>query len=191
MAEALLAIKQNWGFILTAGIADVVAGCAAIATPIFATAVAQITNVAALLVVGFNNVLGVFYVEKGYKARSLLLGLSQIALGILLGNNPEESRYLGTLMIASLCFADGLYRLLLAIQNSDLPERGWTIFGGLVSMVVSVLVTTNLDVASLLTIGAVMGGLLISAGWTRIFVALSGREDANAIIDPSSVATDS
>ena len=191
MAQAKLDIAKNWGFVLTTGVADVVAGCAAIAAPIYATALAQMTQVAALLVIGFANVLSVFWVEKGLKARYLLLGLFQIAMGTLLGNNPVESLFMATLIIASMGFADGLFRLILAVQNSDLPQRGWTIFGGIVSMAVSVFITSNLDIASLFTVGAVMGGLLISAGWARIFVALSGREDAIAKIDPSSVATDS
>jgi len=186
MAEVKLAIKKNWGFILTTGVADVVAGCAAVGAPIYATAIAQITQVAALFIIGFINILGVFYVEQGFKARSLLLGLAQLALGTLLGNNPIEFRYMATLLISSLGFADGLFRLLLAIQNTDLPERGWTIFGGFTSMAVSCLVAANIEISSLFTLGAVMGGLFISAGWARIFVALGGREDANAIIDPSS-----
>lgn len=186
--EAKQAIMKNWGFILSTGIADVIAGCAAVATPIYATAIAQITQVAALFVIGFTNVIGVFFVEKGLKARSLLLGLAQLGLGALIGNNPVESRYLATLLIASLGFSDGLYRLILAVQNTDLPERGWTIFGGLASIAVSCLVAANLEVASLFTLGAVLGGLFISAGWSRIFVALGGREDANAIIDPTSAA---
>lgn len=183
-AEAKLAICKNWGFILTTGVADVIAGCAAVAAPIYATALAQVTQVAALFVIGFTNILGTFYVEQGLKARSLLLGIGQLGLGTLLGNNPVESRYLATMLIASMGFADGLYRLLLAVQNTDLPERGWTIFGGLASMAVSCIVAANLEVASLFTLGAVMGGLFISAGWGRIFVALGGREDANDIIDP-------
>ena len=189
MAEAKLEISKNWGFILTTGVADLLAGCAALIAPIYATAIAQITQVAALFVIGFTNILGVFYVEQGLKARSLLVGLGQLALGTLIGNNPVESRYMATLLLSSLGFADGLYRLILAVQNSDLPERGWTIFGGLASMVVSCLVAANLEIASLFTLGAVMGGIFISAGWTRIFVALGGREDANAIIDPSSASS--
>lgn len=189
MAEAKLLISKNWGFILTTGCANVISGCAAVAAPIYATAIAQITQIAALFVIGFTNILGVFYVEKGYKAQSLLVGLGQLAIGTFLGNNPIESRYMATLLLSSLGFTDGLYRLILAVQNSNLPERGWTIFGGLASMVVSCIVAANLEIASLFTIGAVLGGFLISAGWTRIFVALGGREDANAIIDPSSVSS--
>lgn len=189
MAQAKLDIQKNWGFILTTGVADVFAGCAAVTAPIYATAIAQVTQVAALFVIGFANILGTFYVEKGLKARYLLLGIAQLAMGTLLGNNPIEFRYLATLSIASLGFADGLFRLILAIQNSDLPERGWTIFGGFASMAVSCLVAANLDIASLFTLGAVMGGLFISAGWGRIFVALSGREDANAVLDPASVSS--
>ncbi len=188
MATVKLEIQKNWGFILTTGVADVVAGCAALAAPIYATAIAQVTQVAALFVIGFSNILGTFYVEKGLKARSLLLGVAQLAMGTLLGNNPIEFRYLATLSIASLGFADGLYRLVLAIQNADLSGRGWTIFGGLVSMAVSCLVAANLDIASLFALGAVMGGLFITAGWGRIFVALSGREDANAVLDPANAA---
>lgn len=190
-AQAKVDVMKNWGFILSIGIADLIAGCAAVAAPIYATAIAQVTQVAALFVIGFTNVLGVFFVEKGQKARSLLLGIAQIALGTLIGNNPVESRYLATWLIACLGFADGLYSLVLAIQNSKLAERGWVIFGGVVSMVVSCVVAANLDVASLFTLGAVLGGLFITAGWSRIFVALGGRDDANAIIDPTSAtATD-
>eukprot|EP00544_Gedaniella_sp_CCMP2646_P003625 CAMPEP_0202494318 /NCGR_PEP_ID=MMETSP1361-20130828/11098_1 /ASSEMBLY_ACC=CAM_ASM_000849 /TAXON_ID=210615 /ORGANISM="Staurosira complex sp., Strain CCMP2646" /LENGTH=265 /DNA_ID=CAMNT_0049124753 /DNA_START=23 /DNA_END=820 /DNA_ORIENTATION=+ len=189
MAAAKLEIQKNWGFILTTGVADILAGCAAIAAPIYATAIAQVTQLAALFVIGFSNIVGTFYVEKGLKARSLLLGVAQIATGIVLGNNPVEFRYLATLFIASLGFADGLYRLVLAVQNADLAERGWTIFTGLVSMAVSSLVAANLDVTSLFALGMVMGSLFIGAGWGRIFVAFCGRADANAVLDPTSAAT--
>jgi uncharacterized membrane protein HdeD (DUF308 family) len=188
MAAAKLEIQKNWGFILTSGVADILAGCAAIAAPIYATAIAQVTQLAALFVIGFTNILGTFYVEKGLKARSLLLGVAQVAMGIVLGNNPVEFRYLATLFIASLGFADGLYRLVLAVQNADLAERGWTIFTGLVSMAVSSLLAANLDVTSLFALGMIMGNLFIGAGWGRIFVALCGRADANAVLDPASAA---
>lgn len=140
-----LEIQKNWGFILTTGVADILAGYAAIAAPIYATAIAQVTQLAALFIIGFTNILSTFYVEKGLKVRSLLLGVAQVAMGIVLGNNPVEFRYLATLFIASLGFADGLYRLVLAVQNADLTEHGWTIFTGLVSMADSSLVAANLD----------------------------------------------
>jgi len=177
--EAAKQIAKNWGFILLSGSLSLSAGMWAFALPIFATDIAQLSTALTLIGVGAMNVVGTFYVEKGYKLQSFILGAAQLALGAMMETDPVKNVIFLTLAIAGTVFVEGLYKLVLAAQNRKM--EGWwaVLFSGLASVAGSVYVVKFLDLTAAFVPGLALGCSLVSGGFSRILVSLAGRELAN------------
>lgn len=170
-------MAKNWGWLLASGVIDVALGVWAYATPVSSTLATELTYASALSFLGVLNVAGLFFSD--YKVRSLLLGITQLSLSYLLFNYPLSGAISITSFLAYSVMADGLYRILLAVQNEDLPQRGWTGLGGAVSLGWGLYVLNYLPLTSLTTLGSALGVFLVSTGATRISAGFAGRELAN------------
>lgn len=177
---ALDEIEANWGWILAEGMILSIFGSLVYFTPILSTAYVGVYTNAALCISGVINMLGLLFAERGYKIRSFLIGLGQLAMAGILEFYPLESLAAITTAIASGFMADGLFRIVLAEQNRGLPGWFWTLMGGLGSIAIGVYVLATLPVSSLETIGTLVGLNLLSAGAARINVAWLGRSMAIA-----------
>lgn len=166
---------ENWGLILLSGTLGVAAGCLALYNPFEATDVAFLSTFATLVVAGVVNMGGSFFAERGYKILTLIMGISQLALGAFMNSNPFESELGLSLGVTMSVFADGLYRVVLAVQNPDLP--GWwpTFLGGLVGMATSAYVTKCMPLTFVAAPGIALGVSLVATGIARISVGIAGR----------------
>lgn len=170
-------ISDNWGLILLSGTLGVVAGCLALYNPFEATDVAFLSSLAALTVSGVINTGGSLFAERGYKILTLILGISQLALSAgIMTIDPSDSELGLSLAVCMSVFADGLYRVVLAVQNPDLP--GWwpTFLGGFVGMATSAYVTKYMPLTFIAAPGIAMGVSLVTTGIARIWVGLAGRK---------------
>ena len=178
--EAAKQIARNWGFILLSGSMSFAAGLWAFCVPLLATEAAHISTAVTLLAVGLLNVVGSFYVEKGYKLQSFILGSMQLALGAIMEAEPILNMAALTLIIAGTVFVDGLYRLLLAAQNRRMQRWWGVLLSGLASVAGSVYVVKFLPLSAAYVPGLALGCSLLSGGLARILVSLAGRDLANA-----------
>ena len=177
---AIAEIQANWGRILAEGILQVIFGALAFSMPILSTAYIELYVHSALVVSGVINMLGLLFAEKGFKIRSFLIGVLQVGVGLVLEYYPLESLETVTTGIAVMFMVDGLYRVVLAEQNRDLPGWFWTFTAGLSSIAVGVYVLYTLPLSSLETIGTLVGINLMSVGASRIVVAWVGRKIVKA-----------
>jgi uncharacterized membrane protein HdeD (DUF308 family) len=168
-------IADNWGLILLSGTLGLAAGCLALYNPFEATDVAFLSSLAALTVSGVIHTGGSLFAERGYKILTLILGIAQLALSGVMAMDPFESELGLSLGVCMSVFADGLYRVVLAVQNPDLP--GWwpTFLGGFVGMATSVYVTKYMPLTFIAAPGIAMGVSLVSTGIARICVGIAGR----------------
>lgn len=163
-------------------------GSMALFMPIFASGVAYTGVSIALGVLGFAGVLGTFFAEKGFRAKSLLIGITNLFLFKQMASNPVESLQLLTAVISGSCIADGVHETVFAIQNEDTPCRGWNFFSGLASVAVGVYAAVKMPISSLVVPGIALGVNLITLGAAKIAIALTGQDDANSRIDAAPAA---
>lgn len=166
---------NSWGLILLSGSLSVAAGCLALYNPFAATDVAFLSTFATLMVAGVINIGGSLFAERGYKILTLIMGVSQFALGGTMALNPFESELGLSLGVTMSVFADGLYRVALATQNPDLPGRWPTFLGGLVNCATSVYVAKCMPLTFVAAPGLAMAVSLLATGLTRISVGLAGK----------------
>ena len=170
------AIAKNWGWILTGGIVSVIGGVAALVAPGLATGVTGVFIAATLLVVGCVNLAGVLFADKGLKLESFLTGVIQVLLAAVMAFYPFASLASMTILIAAFIMADGIIRTALAVQNREVPGWGWTLAGGLASIVTSIIVLAALPTSALWVIGIMVGVNMLTSGIARISLALAARK---------------
>lgn len=172
---------ENWGLILTSGIVGVAAGFFALYNPFEATDVAFLSSMASLAVAGVINTGGFLFAERGYKLLTLIMGLSQAALTAFMYVDPFDSELGLSIGVTMSIFADGIYRVVLAAQNPDLPGRWVTMLAGLVSAATSIYVTKYMPLTFIAAPGIALGTSLVATGIARVSVGLAGRDLAKDI----------
>lgn len=181
-------IATNWGFILLGGTTSLLAGLYLIGLPLLGTEVALLTTICTLLGAGFSNLMSGLYAEQGYKLSGILVGATQMALGYFYAMEPAWlTAAIMTLGLCSVIATEGLYRVILALQNREVDGFWATLISGAVSIVGSALVVKCIGVSSLVVPGLALGLSLISGGVSRIVVSLYGRSYAKQAMEESSL----
>lgn len=177
-ADAELAaadIAKNWGWIMAAGIINLIAGVFAIMSPTTATALLLLFASFTLVIAGAATMSGVCFAEAGMKSQSFVLGLAEIIVGLILWKYPFSSLMFATLMIAVVYMVNGAYLCGMAVQNWDSPNSGWNLISGFCGILFSILVMSAYPMSSLYTIGIIVGVNLINIGIARFAIANKGR----------------
>lgn len=170
---------EHWGLILLSGAAGIAAGSLALYNPFEATDVAYLSTMTSLAVASLIHTGGFLFAERGYKLLTLVMGLSQAALFAFMYVDPFDSELGLSLGVTMSVFVDGLYRVVLAAQNPDLPARWVVLLGGLASAATSIYVTKFMPLTFIAAPGIAMGVSLVATGVARITVGLAGRDVAN------------
>lgn len=177
---AAIEAANNYGLILLSGTLSLAAGCLALYNPFESTDVAFLSTMWSLVIGGVINVGGSLFAERGYKILTLIMGITQMALGGFMELYPVESELGMSATVIASVFADGLYRVVLAVQNPDLPAW-WPVFlGGLTSCVTSVCVAKFMPLTFVAAPGIAMGVSLVSTGIARLAVGFAGRKLAKS-----------
>jgi len=174
-------IAQNWGFILLAGVASSCFGLYLLSSPIIGTEYALVSTMITLFTMGSVNVVGsAFFNEAGQRVVSFCLGVAQIVLGGMLGNQPGDAITLMTGLIATTVFGDGMYQFLLGAQNRGALDGWWvSMASGFTSMAGAAYIVKFLDATRFFVPGIALGWGLFTSGCARIVASFFGRRYAN------------
>jgi len=115
-----------------------------------------------LLLVGILHVSGFWYAEHGMKWSTMSVGVVQIILAIVVFTHPLGSLMLLTILIALAFMVEGLFKVIVALQNrhQHLPGWGLLFFSGLASVLLSFVVTAALPYSATYTIGILVGVMM-------------------------------
>ncbi len=157
-------IRKSWGWFLALGILLMLFGVACIAADVTATFATVLffgwlllfSGVMALIhAFGTRNWAGFF----PYLLSAILRGVT----GYLLVRYPTAGAASLTLVLASFFIVTGLFRAIGA-GTMKLPRWGWSVFSGLVSLVLGIMLLVQMPVSSLWFIGFAIGVDLIFDG---------------------------
>jgi uncharacterized membrane protein HdeD (DUF308 family) len=176
LRESLAAIRASWCWFVTLGSALVLLGLAAISYSVFAT-------FATALVFGyFMLAAGVFYVVGAFFTRgwggfflSLLTGVLNFAIGVIVLDRPGEAVLLYTLLMAAFFFVEGLFRTIGALTGR-FQHWGLMLLNGLVTLVLGIMIWRQWPVSGLYMIGLFLGINLFISGVTYIGVGMNVRK---------------
>jgi len=163
------------------GIALLIFGTIALATPLLTTLASVVWYGAFVLVAGVFETATVFGARRW---RSVLLhllsGIAGIVLGVLLLSHPAAGAAGLTLAVAALFLVAGIARAVIAIAVR-FPSWGWALAGGLVTTLFGAWIAVGWPATSLVTIGTLVAIEMILRGWGWIMLAAQLRRVSNAV----------
>ena len=176
--EVKTALGKSWKLLLTAGIISVVLGAIAIIVP-------PLASVTITYLVGILLLIGAvaFVAEAisrgstGHRIWSALLAVLYVFAGVWLIINPVSGTITLTWILAIFFLLIGVLRLIAGIASrGKVPNAGWTIVNGVLSIVIAVLVIGDLPSSAAWAIGLLVGIQLLFDGIALIATAMAGKK---------------
>ena len=180
--EIKTALGKSWKMLLTAGIISVVLGAIAIIVP-------PLASVTITYLVGILLLIGaVAYVAEaisrgstGHRIWSAVLAVLYVFAGVWLIINPISGTITLTWILAIFFLLIGVLRLVAGIASrGKVPNSGWTIVNGVLSILIALLVIGNLPSSAAWAIGLLVGIQLLFDGIALIATALAGKQLAES-----------
>lgn len=174
---AAAAMHAHWRFFLIDGLVMIVLGAAAIVVPNIAT-LAITVFVGWLFLVG-----GIFRTLTALRRRrapafgwSLATGLLALLLGLILVARPLEGMVTLTLALATFFVIGGVGAILIALElRQHLRGWGWTLFSGIVDLVLAYLIWQGWPSSAAWAIGLLAGINMLFLGLSLVMTAIAAR----------------
>jgi len=168
-------VARNWGWFLAFGIALVLLGFLAIARAVAATVVSMLFFGWLLLIAAGIEIIQAIMVGKWAGLyHHWLIALLFGVLGAMIVWRPLVTAEILTLLMGAFFMVAGLFQLVTPLFVS-LPEWGWHVLNGIVTLVLGFLILAQWPVSGLWVIGLFLGIELIFYGAAWIALALRLR----------------
>jgi uncharacterized membrane protein HdeD (DUF308 family) len=173
---ALGEMKKNWKWLLFLGIAFLILGIIGLSRA-FTLTIASVYFFGFLILIGGAIQLFESFKCKGWKGFiwHLIISIIYILVGIQIIARPLVATTFITLMIAIGIILVGILRIVMAIQHRGLPNWGWPLFSGIVSILLGLVIAARWPVSGLFVIGLFVAIELIIHGWSYLFLALAAK----------------
>ena len=177
-------IGHLWKSVLALGVLTLIVGAAVLVWPGQSIVTAGILFVVYLLVSGIAQVIAAFTVYSPAASRVLLFisGALSIALAVfaLRDFNDGAAVWLLALWIGVGFIFQGVTETALAISFKELPERGWYIFVGVLTVIAGV-VMLAWPISSIVVLSIIAGVWLVVIGTTEMVWAVNVRSEAKKV----------
>ncbi|MDO5553110.1 MAG: HdeD family acid-resistance protein [Planctomycetia bacterium] len=171
-------ISKNWFPFMLLGITLLLLGFLAIGASFFVTILTVAVLGVLLMIGGTMQVVNSFC--AGHWSGFLLhiaLGLLYIVVGFILLDAPLVNAIALTFLLAAFLMVAGLFRMIAAL-SIHMPCWGWTLFNGIVTFLLGVLIYKHWPSSGLWVIGLFVGIEMVFAGWYWIMFASGLRATA-------------
>jgi len=175
--EVAAAMHAHWRFFLADGVVMMILGLAAIVVP----------NLASLAITIFIGWLffvgGIFRTLTAWRRRgtpafawSLLTGLLAVVLGLVLIWRPLQGVVTLTLALVLFFVVGGVAAIVIAVEfRRHLASWGWTLFSGIVDLVLAYLIWQGWPSSAGWAIGLLAGINMLFLGLSLLMTALAAR----------------
>jgi uncharacterized membrane protein HdeD (DUF308 family) len=178
------AVSRLWKSTLALGALTLIVGAAVLVWPGQSIVVAGVLFGVYLLASGIAQVVAAFTVYAPAASRVLLFisGALSIVLGVFAFRdfNDGAAVWLLTLWIGIGFIFQGVSSSVLAISLPKMPDRGWYIFAGVLTVIAGTVVLVW-PISSIVVLAIVAGVWLVVIGTTQIVWALSARSTAKEV----------
>jgi uncharacterized membrane protein HdeD (DUF308 family) len=178
-------IRRLWKSVLSLGVLTVILGAAVLVWPGQSIVVAGILFVVYLLASGIAQVIGAFTVNSPTASRVMqfISGALSIALGVFALRDYDDGAaavWLLALWIGVGFIFQGVSETVLAISFKELPERGWYIFLGVLTVVAGAVMLVW-PISSIVVLSIMAGVWLVVIGTTEMVWALNVRSETKKV----------
>ncbi len=177
-------IRHLWKSVLSLGVLTLIVGAAVLVWPGQSIVAAGILFVVYLLASGIAQVIAAFTVYSPAASRVLLFisGALSVVLGVFAFRdfNDGAAVWLLALWIGVGFIFQGVTETVLAISFKELPERGWYIFVGVLTVIAGV-VMLAWPISSIVVLSIIAGVWLVVIGTTEIVWAVNARSTAKKV----------
>jgi uncharacterized membrane protein HdeD (DUF308 family) len=176
-ADVLARIGRHWGWVLAFGVATAVLGVAALVWPGRTLVVIAVLFGIQLVVAGIFRFVAAFALEDesgGTRVLYALLGALSFIVGLYAVRHVLLTLGALALLLGIFWIVQGFIEVFTAISHRAMPQRGWTIALGILSVVAGFIVLVS-PAISLLTLAVVLGVWLVFFGLMEIFFAFRLR----------------
>ncbi len=178
-------VRNLWKSVLSLGVLTLILGAVVLVWPGQSIVAAGILFVVYLLASGITQVIAASTVYSPAASRVLMFisGALSIALGVFAFrdfNDGAAAVWLLALWIGVGFIFQGVSETVLAISFKELPDRGWFIFVGILTMIAGV-VTLAWPISSIVVLSIIAGVWLVVIGTTEIVWAVNVRSSAKKV----------
>jgi uncharacterized membrane protein HdeD (DUF308 family) len=177
-------IRRLWKSVLSLGILTVILGAAVLVWPGQSIVAAGILFVVYLFASGIAQVIAAFTVNSPAASRVMLFisGALSIGLGVfaLRDYNDGAPVWLLALWIGVGFVFQGVSETALAVSFKELPERGWYIFLGVLTVVAGAVMFVW-PISSIVVLSIIAGVWLVVIGTTEMVWALNVRSEGKKV----------
>lgn len=177
--EFLDGVKRNAGLAIAVGVILLIVGVLAVGSP-FVAGISVTVAVGAMLIIGGVSQL-VFAIKAGSLGKGLLsfiLGILTVVVGVLMISRPDVGLVSLTLFLAAYFLIGGIFEIMWSFQIRPVQGWGWTLFGGLVSLLLGLMIWGQYPLSGAWAVGTLVGVRLIFSGWTLIMLGTAARSMA-------------
>lgn len=175
--------SKRWGWFLFWGLILIFLGLVAIyfaaATTLISVMLLGIILIISGIVVAINS-----FLSWRHRWTSLFfhlfMGILYFIAGILLINRPLLGSVSITFVLGIFYVVVGCIRIVSSL-STRVPNRGWSLFNGVIALLLGILILANWPASSLFILGLFVGIDLLILGWTFVigsFAARKGRKMA-------------
>jgi uncharacterized membrane protein HdeD (DUF308 family) len=169
-------LRESRGSFIGLGIALVVLGALAILMPMIASLVTAVAIGAVLVASGlFEGIHAIRNRRWANSGWSILSALVQLVAGALIVAFPVTGKVTLTLILAAFFFAEGVLKIIRALQHRAMPAWGWLLFDGLLSLALGVLIWWRWPSTAAWAIGLLVGVNVLIGGASMLLIGLSAR----------------
>jgi uncharacterized membrane protein HdeD (DUF308 family) len=177
-------IRRLWKSVLSLGVLTVILGAAVLVWPGQSIVAAGILFVVYLLASGIAQVIAAFTVNSPAASRVVLFisGALSIGLGVfaLRDYNDGAPVWLLALWIGVGFVFQGVSEAALAVSFKELPERGWYIFLGVLTIIAGAVMLVW-PISSIVVLSIIAGVWLVVIGTTEMVWALNVRSEGKKV----------
>jgi uncharacterized membrane protein HdeD (DUF308 family) len=180
-ADVMARVGRHWGYLLTFGIITLIVGIITLVWPGRTLLVVAVLFGAQLIVMGIFRFIGAFAADDisgGSRVLLALLGVLSLIIGLYAVRHVLITLLALALLLGIFWVVSGTTELFTALSRRETPNRGWTIFTGLLSVLAGVVVLIYPDI-SLVTLAIVLSVWLLVYGIMEIMLAIQLRSLAH------------
>jgi uncharacterized membrane protein HdeD (DUF308 family) len=175
-------VRKSLGWSIALSVLMIISGLLAIVIP-------PVASITVTILVGWLLVFsGVMHFVYAWHTRGaggiiweVLLGLAYLFVGIYVLLRPLQGMVSLTLALAIYLLVESALEFALAIRLRPLPGSGWLFFDGLITLILSVMISRMWPSSSAWVLGTLVGISMLFSGITRLMLSLAARRLVNAL----------
>jgi uncharacterized membrane protein HdeD (DUF308 family) len=169
-------VRSKWGWFVGLGILLVLVGTIALGATLQVTLLTILLLGWLLVIAGVIEAVSAFYMRSwGGFLLHLLSAALDLVLGYLFLMRPLMGAEVLTVFLACLFLVGGSFRIVASLSNKY-PNWGWSLFSGVINVVLGFLLLNQWPASGLWFIGFCVGLELIFRGWFWIMLGMGLKQ---------------